>query len=100
MKEETLEERAVKIYNAIFQDQESVDIDGELYLIERTSQAKVRCVHVNEFSFIEQNPKKDSKWAKMVREGHKIMWVLKGYTYVAQVRDGKFFDLKRKSKKR
>ena len=33
----------------------------------------------------EQNPKKESHWAKMAREGHKIAWVMKDGDYLARV---------------
>ena len=37
--------------------------------------------------YLEQNPDTGSNWAKMAQEGHKIMWVIKGRRYLAQVRD-------------
>jgi hypothetical protein len=37
--------------------------------------------------YLEQNPDTGSNWAKMSREVHKIMWVMKGRRYRAQVRD-------------
>jgi hypothetical protein len=30
------------------------------------------------------------------REGHRIVWVMKGRRYLAQVRDGEFYDLRKK----
>jgi hypothetical protein len=38
---------------------------------------------------IEQNPEKDSHWAKQAREGHQIAWVMKDGEYLARVVDGK-----------
>jgi len=38
---------------------------------------------------LEQNPNKDSHWAKRAREGHKIAWVMKDGDYLARVIDGK-----------
>jgi hypothetical protein len=38
---------------------------------------------------IEQNPNKESHWAKQAREGHKIAWVMKDGDYLARVVDGK-----------
>jgi hypothetical protein len=42
------------------------------------------------------NMRARSKWAKMAREGHQIMWVMKGRRYLAQVRDGVFYDFRKK----
>jgi hypothetical protein len=38
---------------------------------------------------LEQNPNKDSHWAKQAREGHNIAWVMKDGAYLARVVDGK-----------
>jgi hypothetical protein len=48
------------------------------------------------YSFLEQNPKKSSHWAKLAREGSLIMWIVKGRRYLGQVRDGTFYDLRKK----
>lgn len=87
---------ALKAYDAIFDDKESVDIDGEEYPVERTPRANLRFVKVDRFTFLEQNPSKSSRWAKMAREGHRIMWVLTRRRYLGQVRDGVFHDFRKK----
>ena len=38
---------------------------------------------------VEQNTQKESRWAKMAREGHKIAWLIKGGDFLARVIDGK-----------
>ena len=91
---ENLKEVALKVYDAIFQNQDSVEINGVIYNIWKTSRAKLRYVQMGKYNLIEQNPNKASRWAKMAREGHKILWVREGLKYIASVRDGKFFDLK------
>ena len=93
---EEIERLARIIYEAIFLDQDFVEIDGESHFIEITSKSKVKLVSIGGYTFIEQNPKKDSRWAKEAREGHQIMWVMKGRRYLARMRDGKFLDLKKK----
>jgi gamma-glutamylcyclotransferase (GGCT)/AIG2-like uncharacterized protein YtfP len=90
-----LEETALKIYEAMFADEESVEVDGEVYDIDLTSRAKVKRVRIDDLSFLEQNPKKDSHWAEEAREGRQIMWVMKGRKYLARVRDGRFLDLRK-----
>ncbi|MHA2068320.1 MAG: hypothetical protein ACXABY_28490 [Candidatus Thorarchaeota archaeon] len=91
-----LEEVATAVFAAIFRGSDSVDIDGNVYPIKQTSKSKVRLVERGGYTYIEQNPRKDSKWAKLAQEGHRIMWVMQGRRYLAQVKDGKFLNLKRK----
>ncbi len=91
-----LEEIAITAFTAIFDGLDSVDIDGNVYPIKQTSKSKVRLVERGGYTYIEQNPYKDSKWAKLAQEGHQIMWVMQGRRYLAQVKDGKFLNLKRK----
>jgi len=38
---------------------------------------------------LEQNPQKDSHWAKLAREGHRIAWLMRDGEYLARVVDGK-----------
>jgi hypothetical protein len=42
-----------------------------------------------EMLLVEQNPDKQSHWAKLAREGHQIAWVMKEGEYLARVTDGK-----------
>ncbi|MFW9891801.1 MAG: hypothetical protein ACFFFO_06345 [Candidatus Thorarchaeota archaeon] len=92
-----IEEIALLIYTAIFQDEPFIEVDGIEYQIEKTSKSKVRLVKYDDFTFIEQNPFKSSRWGKEAQEGHQIMWVMKGRKYLARVRDGKFLDLRKSS---
>ena len=94
---DSFREVALSIYEAIFGGQESVEIGGVAYPIERTSKSNLLSVRIDPLFFVEQNPSKSSKWAEMAREGHQIMWVLKGRSYLARIMDGRFLDLKRKS---
>ncbi|MFW9767935.1 MAG: hypothetical protein ACFFF9_07300 [Candidatus Thorarchaeota archaeon] len=94
--EEDIENVAHLIYGSIFQDESTVEINGEVYPIEKTSKSKVRLVKYGGLTFIEQNPFKSSQWGKEAQEGHQIMWVMRGRQYLARVRDGKFLDLKKK----
>ena len=91
-----LEEVATTVYAAIFDGADTVEIDGNVYPIKQTSKSKVRLVERGGYTYIEQNPHKDSKWAKLAQEGHQIMWVMQGRRYLAQVKDGKFLNLKKK----
>lgn len=85
---EDLEEKALKVYRALFNDQETVTIEG--YYFDRTPRLGLRLLRIEDLKFLEQNPEKDSEWGEKAREGHKILWVLKDDDYVAQVYDGDF----------
>jgi hypothetical protein len=87
---EDLEDKALKVYEAMFKEKETVDIEGETYYFDRTPQLGLKLLTIGEHKFLEQNPEKDSTWGEKTREGHKILWVLKDGDYIAQVYDGDF----------
>jgi hypothetical protein len=91
-----IESIASKIYDAIFSGLDEVEIEGEIYPVHKTSRSRVKLVERDGYTYIEQNPHKDSRWAKLARDGHQIMWVMQGRRYLAQIKDGKFLNLKRK----
>ena len=93
---EEIEKVAHAVYDAIFQDQSSVVINGVEYAIKKTSKSKVRLVQYEGLTYIEQNPHKSSRWAKEAQAGHKILWVMKGRQYLFRIRDGTFLDLRKK----
>ena len=70
-----------------------VEIDGEKYPVRETSRRQLRQVDFrfdsHELRGLEQNPDTKSRWAKMAREGKKVMQFLDGGRYVAVVVDGK-----------
>ena len=91
---EDLKEKGLKVYNAIFQGEKSVELDEIDYPIKKFS-SKIRYVDLFGYRFIEQNKNKKSEWGKKAREGHKIMWIIKGRRYLSQILDGKYSDLKK-----
>lgn len=52
---------------------------------------KCRGADLGDHRFVTQNPAKYSKWAKMAREGHKVMWIINSRTgkWLGPVVDGK-----------
>ena len=92
---ENLEEISLKVFEAMFSDSKNVNIDEVDIPIKKFSSSKLKYVDYFGYRFVEQNPKKQSKWAKKAQEGHKIIWVFKGRRYTAQVFDGKFTDLRK-----
>ena len=91
---ENLQENGLKIYNAIFERKKSVEIDDIEYPIKKFSSG-VKYVDLFGYRYIEQNRNKKSEWGKKAREGHKIMWIIKGRRYIAQILDGEYKDLKK-----
>jgi hypothetical protein len=92
---EDLRETAFKVHTAIFESQDTVEVDGVTYSIEKTSRSKLRSVEIDGLTFIEQNPSKESRWAQLPRDGRQIMWAMKGRQYVARVMDGHLLNLRR-----
>lgn len=92
---QNLRDKALTAYDAIFNDLESIEIEGDTYHMDYTSRSGLRFFKIDGYSYLEQNPDTGSKWAKMAREGHQIMWVLKGRRYLSQVRDGEFYDFRK-----
>jgi hypothetical protein len=58
--------------------------------VQRFKQSGVQYVPLSDgMILVEQNQHKESHWAKMAREGHKIAWLIKGGEFLARVIDGK-----------
>lgn len=93
---ENLKENGLKIFDAIFETKKIVEIDDIEYPIKKFSSG-VKYVDLFGYRYIEQNRNKKSEWGKKAREGHKIMWIIKGRRYIAQIMDGQYKDLKKKS---
>ncbi|WP_455463397.1 hypothetical protein [Candidatus Hodarchaeum mangrovi] len=90
-----LESVSLHVFKAIFGEQKNVQIGQEIYRIHKTKSG-LRNVTIEGIFFIEQNPNKDSHWAKQAQTGHKILWGLKGRRYVLRVMDGQFQNLIKK----
>ena len=93
---EKLKEKGLEIYNAIFHGEKKVEIDEIEYTIKKFSSG-IKYVDLFGYRFIEQNKHKKSEWGKKAREGHKIMWIIKGRRYISQILDGNYIKLKKKS---
>jgi hypothetical protein len=88
------EETLISVWRqALVEDRRTVTLEGVQYPVRRTSRSKLREV---DFRFeeqtlrgLEQNPKTNSRWAKVAREGKKVMQFLSDGRYIANVVDGK-----------
>jgi len=89
----TLEEALISVWRQVFEDARTVTLNDVSYPVRKTSRSKLREV---DFKFgdtalrgVEQNPNTQSRWAKLAREGKKVMQFLENGRYVAGVVDGK-----------
>src|ERR1700730_17149420 len=88
------EEAFVSVWQQAFaENAKTVTLDDVSYPIRRTSRSKLREVDFKfgdtTFRGVEQNPSTSSRWAKLAREGKKVMQFLVDGRYVAGVVDGK-----------
>ncbi len=91
---ENLQEKGLKIFKAIFEGKKTVEIDGIEYSIKKFSSG-IKYLDLFGYRFIEQNRQKKSEWGKKAREGHKIMWIIKGRRYMVRIMDEEYIDLKK-----
>ena len=72
----------------------SVELDGTKIPIKRTSSQRLKMVTFTadgeEFTAIEQNPEKPSRWGKLAHDGHRVVQIkdVKSNRFVAVVVDG------------
>ena len=92
---EEIKNNGLKIYKAIFEGKKNVEIDEIEYPIKKFSSG-IKYVDLFGYRFIEQNWKKKSEWGKKAREGHKIMWIIKGRRYIARIMDDEYTNLLKK----
>ena len=60
------------------------------------SGGRIKRVTVGDYTYLEQNPNSGSKYAQLVKQGHKIIWIIHHPTgrYVGKVMDGKVEQLR------
>jgi hypothetical protein len=89
-----LEEILVKVWRqTLIEGARHVQIGDQKYPVRETSRRQLKQVDFqfdgHELRGLEQNPDTKSRWAKMAREGKKVMQFLDAGRYVAVVVDGK-----------
>jgi hypothetical protein len=89
----SLEEILISVWRqTLVEDSKTVTVDGRQSPVRRTSRSRLREV---DFQFeghglrgLEQNPETASRWARLAREGKKVMQFLRERRYIAVVVDG------------
>jgi hypothetical protein len=89
-----LEEALTSVWRqALVEEAKSVTLENRNFPVRRTSRARLREVNFqfagHELRGLEQNPETASRWAKLAREGKKVMQFLRQRRYIAVVVDGK-----------
>src|SRR5205823_11936828 len=90
----SLEETLISVWQqALIENARNVKLENRGFPVRRTSRSKLREV---DFQFeghklrgLEQNPKTASRWARLARQGQKVMQFLQQRRYIAVVVDGK-----------
>jgi hypothetical protein len=91
---DSIDQVALHVYHAVFENQESVMIEGERYPVRKTPRLGLRIVEAGKYVFLEQNPEKDSRFGAMARQGRKILWVIEDGDYTAFMMDGEYKGFK------
>ena len=89
-----LEEILISVWQQILVDEAKVvNVCGQSFPVQRTSRSRLREVDFEcegqKLRGLEQNPNTNSNWARLAREGKKVMQILSGRRYIANVVDGK-----------
>jgi hypothetical protein len=90
---EGLEPALIAVWQqALVDNKKTVDLDGETYPIRQTPKSKLKQIDFGfqerELRGLEQNPNTKSRWAKLAREGKKLMQFLENGKYIAVVVEG------------
>jgi hypothetical protein len=90
----TLGEALISVWQqALGEGREDIELEGEAYPVTVSRAKGLRMVEFNLGSYrivgIEQNPKTESRWAELAREGNRIMQFRCKGRYVANVCEGK-----------
>ena len=91
---ETLEGILVSVWRqALVDNAQMIKLGGETYEVRRTPRSSLREIDFvfngQRFRGLEQNPKTNSRWAALAREGKRVMQFLQNGRYMANVVDGK-----------
>jgi hypothetical protein len=89
-----LDEALVTVWRQVLEENANlVELEGRRFPVQRTARRRLRQVDFaiggQPFRGIEQNPETASRWAKLAREGHKVMQFTADGRYIANVVDGK-----------
>ncbi|HEV3419518.1 MAG TPA: hypothetical protein VG075_04385 [Candidatus Acidoferrum sp.] len=90
----SLEEALLTVYEqSLIENKKTVTLEDHNFPVRSTAKRKLKQIDFRfddrELRGLEQNPDTKSRWAKMARDGKKVMQFLERGKYVAVVADGK-----------
>lgn len=90
----SLDDILISVWQQVLVDEaEVVNVCGQSFRVRRTSRSRLREVDFEcedqKLRGVEQNPNTSSNWARLARQGKKVMQFLSGGRYIANVVDGK-----------
>jgi|ERR1700722_1648346 len=90
---ETVDDAFLSVWRqALVEQKKIISIGDATFSVRRTTKQRLAQVDFQldgvEFRALEQNPQTKSRWAKMAREGAKVMQFLQAGRYVGVVTDG------------
>lgn len=90
----SLEETLLSVWRqSLVEEVKRVKLDDHNFPVRKTSRSRLREVDFefdgHELRGVEQNPETASRWAKLAREGKRVMQFLQHGRYIAVVVDGK-----------
>jgi hypothetical protein len=90
----SLEEILISVWRqALIEEYKTVTVGGRSFPVQRTSRSRLRKVDFGSgdktLRGLEQNPNTTSRWARLAREGKKVMQFLSAGRYIAVVVDGR-----------
>ena len=90
----SLEEALLTVYEqSLIENKKTVTLEDQNFPVRSTAKRKLKQIDFRfdgrELRGLEQNPDTKSRWAKMARDGKKVMQFLERGKYVAVVADGK-----------
>lgn len=90
----TLEDTLLTVHHqSLIENKKTVTLEDKSFPVRSTAKRKLKQIDFQvdgrELRGLEQNPETKSRWAKMARDGSKVMQFLERGKYVAVVADGK-----------
>jgi len=90
----SLEDVLLTVYRqSLIENKKTVTLEGQNFPVRSTAKRKLKQIDFRfdgrELRGLEQNPDTKSRWAKMARDGKRVMQFLERGKYVAVVADGK-----------
>jgi hypothetical protein len=89
----TIDDRFISVWRqALVEQKKIITVGDATFSVRRTAKHRLAQIDFEldgvEFRALEQNPQTKSPWAKMAREGAKVMQFLRARRYVGVVADG------------